>query len=671
MAKERLEIDVVADTTKAQKGLKDLAGTAEQSSAKIKTSFTDRIGGGIQNVAAKIPGLNKLIGPGLQSAASVGTGAIAGFATGAGAAIAKFATDSVGHFEELGLTIGKFRDSTGLAADQSSRFVEVAKDLGIPVDSLQGALGKMNKAAGSTPGIFKAAGIEIARTKDGTFDANQTFLNTVDVLSGIKDANERADLASRIFGRSYQGISEVIFGGSEKIRKSFEGVSKTKIFDDEKIDKARKLRDAFDEFHDAIDDVELSLGENLAPAATKAATATAQLVEDAKPLLSLLTPIADGLSAFAGGLGTVVDVAGRIKGALGPVGAVFDGIAAGGKAIARSFVDPIGAVAGLGRSIGGLFGRDKKKDIDDTSAAVQAYGSRYSALAASISQASAIEAQSTAVRAANDEASRKAAESTRALADAMDRARDSALAEFDAFTTLADANLALNQAVRDLAALNANAESSNDDVAAAAKRVAGENRAAAQAQADANQKTFTANDAAHALAAGYDLSAGALSNHLTPEILSYIATQLGVPESQVTQFVQQGMSIAKGDAAALKRLIDNIPSVKTTTYTIHTVTTGGPRGAGGADGDPTTPIATGGVVRAGSKYTVNEIGAEPFFPTVDGRVLSHSDAMKALRGGGGGGGTMVINQTINYPAGADPARYRNEQRRLQRRNGSS
>lgn len=53
-------------------------------------------------------------------------------------------------------------------------------------------------------------------------------------------------------------------------------------------------------------------------------------------------------------------------------------------------------------------------------------------------------------------------------------------------------------------------------------------------------------------------------------------------------------------------------------------------------GGTVLPRAGGGTVQAGHPYVVGEVGPEPFFPAVDGRIISHSDAMSALSGGGNG-----------------------------------
>lgn len=75
---------------------------------------------------------------------------------------------------------------------------------------------------------------------------------------------------------------------------------------------------------------------------------------------------------------------------------------------------------------------------------------------------------------------------------------------------------------------------------------------------------------------------------------------------------------------------------------------------GGIWSGPWSMFAEGGPVRAGVPVIVGERGPEPFLPAVNGRILSHEDAMSAL-GGRGGGQTVVVNQTFNVSPGVPEA----------------
>jgi hypothetical protein len=82
------------------------------------------------------------------------------------------------------------------------------------------------------------------------------------------------------------------------------------------------------------------------------------------------------------------------------------------------------------------------------------------------------------------------------------------------------------------------------------------------------------------------------------------------------------------------------------TYTINYVTTG--EGGGNEAAGGPVYAAAGLPIHAAAGYWVGEVGPEPFFPAVDGRIISNSEAMRAIREGRSGGGAPVY-VTINTP----------------------
>ena len=187
------------------------------------------------------------------------------FGATAAAAIGKFVLDGAMQFQELALASGKLADATGLTVEQASRLKEVAGDIGIESGTIESSIGKMNKVLGTSPDLFKELGVEIGYTEGGARDANQTFLNVVDRLNEIKDPAERARVASQLLGKGWQGMSELIAQGSDKLGKSLESVSEQKVISETELRKARNYRESMDKLSDATTDLAQSLGENLIP----------------------------------------------------------------------------------------------------------------------------------------------------------------------------------------------------------------------------------------------------------------------------------------------------------------------------------------------------------------------------------------------------------------------
>lgn len=189
----------------------------------------------------------------------------ANFALAGGAAFATFAAKGVTAFKDLALEADKFASATGLAVEDASRWLEVSGDLGVNADSIQTAIGKMNKELADNPFLLKRLGDDIVYANDGSLDANETFLNLIDRLKNIKDPAQRAAEGAKIFGRGWQDMSVLIETGSGKLRTALGAVSDAKVIDPKEVEKAKKLRDSLDDLKDIGENLALSIGQNLLP----------------------------------------------------------------------------------------------------------------------------------------------------------------------------------------------------------------------------------------------------------------------------------------------------------------------------------------------------------------------------------------------------------------------
>ena len=187
------------------------------------------------------------------------------FAVAAGAALGKFALKAIGDFQDLALSAGKFADATGLAVEEASRFIEVGDDIGIEAGTIESSIGKMNKVLGNSPKLFDELSIEIARTETGATDVNETFLNVIDRLKGIKDPAEKAKVAAQLLGKGWQSMAELIEMGSDSLRSSLDSVSDSKVIDEKELRKAREFRDSMDDLKGKFEDITLAVGEYLLP----------------------------------------------------------------------------------------------------------------------------------------------------------------------------------------------------------------------------------------------------------------------------------------------------------------------------------------------------------------------------------------------------------------------
>ena len=207
-------------------------------------------------------------------AANAGLFAIAG-----GIAFGKFAASGITAFTDLALQAGKFADATGLELTKASGYIEAAGDIGVPIDAVEGAIGRLNKTIGADPDKVRNLGVDLVYLRDGSLDVNKTFLNTIDRIKGIKDPAERARTATQLLGKGWQSMAELIMGGSEKLNASLKSVSEEKLISPEELQRAKDYRAAMDNLGDSVDDVKLKTGERLVKPATWLAQAAGWVLE--------------------------------------------------------------------------------------------------------------------------------------------------------------------------------------------------------------------------------------------------------------------------------------------------------------------------------------------------------------------------------------------------------
>jgi hypothetical protein len=229
------------------------------------------------------------------------------FAVAAGTAVGKFVLDGMAAFQELAISAGKFADATGLAVEDASRYIEAAGDIGIPIQAVETAIGRLNKTIGADPDKVRDLGIDLVYLRDGSLDVNETFLNTIDRLKKIKDPAEKARVAAQLLGKGWQQMAELIEMGADDLTASLKEVSEQKVISEDELRMAREYRAAMDGLGDSIDDLQLKSGQRLIPlttmlakGATKALQFDAVVTELFKDIVGNGTQAEEQLSDLAG-----------------------------------------------------------------------------------------------------------------------------------------------------------------------------------------------------------------------------------------------------------------------------------------------------------------------------------------------------------------------------------
>jgi len=190
------------------------------------------------------------------------------FGIAAGAAVIGFAKESITAFQTVALEAGKFADATGLAVEDASRYIEAAGDIGIPIDAVEGAIGRLNKTIGADPDKVRDLGVDLVYLRDGSLDVNETFLNTIDRLKKIKDPAEKAKVAAQLLGKGWQSMSELIEMGADDLKTALKNVGDAQVVDPDELRKAKEFRDTMDDFGDKAKALAINFGEFLIPIIT-------------------------------------------------------------------------------------------------------------------------------------------------------------------------------------------------------------------------------------------------------------------------------------------------------------------------------------------------------------------------------------------------------------------
>lgn len=184
-------------------------------------------------------------------------------AAAAAAVIVEFGRQSVQSFQEGALAAGQFADATGTTAEEASRLIEVADDIGVSADAMRGAIQRMSKAAADGTIDVAGFGNTVAKTAQGNTDVYQTFINTATAIGALGDASAREAAARQTFGKSWAEIAELTKMSADELKAALEGVSDAEVFDAEEVAQARAFRDAVDQLNGSFTGLKNTVGADL------------------------------------------------------------------------------------------------------------------------------------------------------------------------------------------------------------------------------------------------------------------------------------------------------------------------------------------------------------------------------------------------------------------------
>lgn len=290
------------------------------------------LGKSFQNLKGDVAGLGEEAGAaagklgGLAGAASAAGPAGLAVAAALAAIVAGIALVSKGvsTFENLALAVGKFRDISGLTAEQSSRLVKVLGDLGVSPDAAAVSFRRFAVNLGTSQAVLAQYGVEVAHTKNGNVDTLETFLRLADAVSKESDSKARNTLVTKEFGRQAASLVPILARGRAELERELANTPQGLIFRDSDIAKARELSLAQHELKDATNAAFADIGRVAIPILTKnivmltqfveaneeAARATLRFGQRVVDTAARFDPFAKGLQFVIGKIGDFLHISG-------------------------------------------------------------------------------------------------------------------------------------------------------------------------------------------------------------------------------------------------------------------------------------------------------------------------------------------------------------------------
>lgn len=262
-----------------------------------------------------------------QKAMRVGAmGAAAGFT-----AIAAAAMKGAKQQQELAASTAAVARTTGMSNEEAGKWVQLAKVRGIETKQLNMGLTSFSKqivaaknGTEASVGAFKQLGISQKELQN--MSTSEAIAAVAEGLKRMPDGADKAAIASKFFGRSYQGLLPILNKGREGLQKNIAEIDKYGMkTDDTFVKNGLKTKEAMRQLNLAMGTVYMTLAKDLVPV----------LPPLVRGLADVIRFVTKGIAVFNSLPGPVKVVVGVIAGlaagamALGPSIAIFGGLAKG------------------------------------------------------------------------------------------------------------------------------------------------------------------------------------------------------------------------------------------------------------------------------------------------------------------------------------------------------
>ena len=267
---------------------------------------------------------------GIATGAALAIAGVGAAATGILGAMSASAVSVAAHAGE----VAKLKRELGLTAEQASRLSAIGKRLNLDTDELSKSFGKFSKFVVDSADKLKEYGIQIARTKDGHVDFDQTLAGVADHFKAMPDGVEKSALAMELFGKTGKELIPLLNQGRSGLKDLGDEAARLGlVFDDKALASAKRLRDAHKDLDERVEGLKNRIGLAFLPTLADWTGGLVKLADIVFPSVSLgLQKVGD----FVGGLKEAFDKS--------PLHGFFDQVMAGAARLPAFLGDVIGSI---------------------------------------------------------------------------------------------------------------------------------------------------------------------------------------------------------------------------------------------------------------------------------------------------------------------------------------
>lgn len=178
----------------------------------------------------------------------------------AGAAFARFAYQAANEFAALAKSADDLSRATGLTIEQASRWMEVSGDLGVETETLQGAIGRLNKNLSTDK--FEKYGIATRDAAGNMLSSQEIFLNVLDAMNRTPDAGKRAKMGADLMGKGWQGLAPILGKSRAEYEALLQSVLDGQVITDAEREKTRKFIEMQQELSDQFTSYKMAVGDS-------------------------------------------------------------------------------------------------------------------------------------------------------------------------------------------------------------------------------------------------------------------------------------------------------------------------------------------------------------------------------------------------------------------------